>query len=76
MEPTVNEIFVAVDCALEGANRHFENTDTWDAVAPFIDLERQLAAAKAYADAIAPGWEDYLDNVVSYKERAEKQEAR
>lgn len=73
MEPTVDEIFIAVDCALEDANRHSENTDTWAAVAPFIDPEKQLAAAKAYANSIASGWEDYLDNVVSYTERRDKE---
>lgn len=73
MKPTVDEIITACDCALESANRHSENAYTlWTAVAPFIDINKQPAAARALADVIASRWEDYLENVVSYSERLKR----
>ena len=65
MEPTVDEILAAVNCALEDENRHSESTGTWDAVAPFISSKKHLEAVRAYADALASGWEYYLENVMS-----------
>jgi hypothetical protein len=70
--PTVDEIIQAADCELENENRHSESVgDIWHRMSKFIPESEQIAAAKILADYLASGWEEYLQNVVSYKERTD-----